>query len=210
MARNLLSFFAAGALALASAGAIQAADPADGGEARLRETLRSTMLQLRDAQTDLANLQAAQAAQGDQTKALNDQLTLLKKHAADDRATAEKAAEELKAKVAGQAQEIAQLQATLAQWRTAAEKTNAVARSIDGERVKLAVQNASLQRQVDDLELKNVTLFRLGNDILDRYEKFSLGEQFLAREPFIGRTRTALENQIQGYEDKMLALLVKP
>jgi hypothetical protein len=203
-------FLAIGILSLVLVRPICAAEPGDSSEGRLRETLRSTMLQLRDAQSDLANLQAAQAAQADQTKALGDQLVLLKKHSAEDRVATDKASGALKTNLAAQTQEIAQLREALGQWKAAAEKTSVIARTLDAQCAKQAAENAALQRQVDDLELRNIALFRIASEILTRYEKFSLGEQFLAREPFIGRTRVALENQIQGYEDRLLVQQARP
>ena len=57
---------------------------------------------------------------------------------------------------------------------------------------------------MDDLETKNTNLFQIGSEILTRYEKFGLGEALAAKEPFVGTTRVKLENQVQGYEDKLL------
>ena len=66
----------------------------------------------------------------------------------------------------------------------------------------LQEQNAMLQRVVEDRERKNYELYKTGNEVLSRYEKFSLGEAVLAKEPFMGLTRVKLENLVQGYEDK--------
>ena len=206
----LSKFIPAGCvLALWSAGLLGAAE-ADNGEARLRETLRGTMLQLRTAQNDLANLQAAQAAEADEKKALNDQIALLKKHSAEDRVAGEKTAEGLKAKLAEQTGELARLKEAVVQWKAEYEKLAGAARSAEAERARLAVDRGVLDRRVAELKLKNAALFRLGNEILTRYEKLGLGEQFLAREPFIGRTRVALENLVQDYSDKLADQKAKP
>jgi hypothetical protein len=61
-----------------------------------------------------------------------------------------------------------------------------------------------LQRRVAYLETKNVQLFTLGNEILSRYENFSLGNAISAKEPFVGVTRVKLENLVQDYSDKLL------
>jgi hypothetical protein len=50
----------------------------------------------------------------------------------------------------------------------------------------------------------------LSNEILTRYEKFSLGEALAAREPFIGLTRVKLENLTQDYSDKISKQQAKP
>jgi len=209
MSRILRLLRPAGALTALAVAAL-GADNADSGEARLRQTLRDTMAQLSQSQADLASLQAAQAAQAEEQKTLKDQLALMTKHNAEDRAESGRAAYALKAKVASQASEIARLEATLAQWRAAAEKMNQAIRAAEARQAKSAANAALLARQVEDLKGKNEELFRLGNEILTRYEKFSLGEQFLAREPFIGRARVDLENQIQDYGDQLQAQKVTP
>jgi hypothetical protein len=60
-----------------------------------------------------------------------------------------------------------------------------------------------LQRTVADRETKNAELFKIGNEILNRYEKYSLGEALLAKEPFTGITRVKLETLVQDYQDKI-------
>jgi len=180
------------------------AGEADSGEARLRESLRGSMLQLRNAQTDLANAQAAQTAQAEEIKSLKEQLALVKKNNADDRASAEKKTEEWKAKLAEQTGEIARYKEASEQFKAAYEKATAIAQTTEAKRAQLFSDSISLERQVADLRARNAALYRLGKEILGRYEKLGLGQQFLAREPFIGRTRVALENQVQDYGDKLV------
>jgi chromosome segregation ATPase len=183
--------------------AVRAEDSSE--DARLRQSLRDTMLQLRQAQTDLATAQAGQAAMADENKALKDQLAANTKHFADDQADAAKAAGEAKAKIAKQQAEIARLQDSLSQWKSAAQKLGQSAQATEAQRAKAVSVAIALERQVESLKAKNAELYRIGSDVLDRYQKFSLGEQFLSREPFIGRTRVDLENQIQDYGDQLAA-----
>jgi chromosome segregation ATPase len=183
---------------------VLAADQPD-GDARLRETLRSTMLQLNDAQSQLASLQAGQAALADERKALADQVAQLTKRAAEDQAAKAKEIDALKAKFAEQQAEVGHLQEAVAQWKAADEKAKLMLRAAAAQREKDSAGVVSLERRVEDLTAKNAELFRIGSEILDRYEKFSLGAQFLAREPFVGRARVELENQIQDYDDKLMA-----
>ena len=190
--------------ALFAAGKMRAEESQESDQGRLREVLRSTMLQLRDAQTDLANLQAAQAAHADEQKASDEQLALLKRHSAEDRAASDKAVEALKSRAAEQDAEIARLQDALGQWKRAAAKVGAEAHQAEAKCARQSADAIVLERRVEDLESKNAALERIGNEILTRYEKFSLGEQFLAREPFVGRTRVEIENLVQDYSDKML------
>lgn len=161
------------------------------------------MLQLDDAQSQLASLQAAQAAQADERKVLADRVAQLTKRSVEDQAASAKETEALKAKLSDQDAEIARLKQSVAQWKAAAEKASFVARATAAQRDKETANEVALERRAEDLSAKNAELFRIGSEILDRYEKFSLGAQFLAREPFVGRARVELENQIQDYDDKL-------
>ena len=78
------------------------------------------------------------------------------------------------------------------------------------ERAKLAAEILVLKRKIDDREMKNLALFKLGNEILTRYQKFTLGEALAAREPFVGSTRAKLETLVQDYQDKLLDQRAKP
>jgi chromosome segregation ATPase len=181
-----------------------AADSADDAETRLRDTLRSTVLQLRDAQNQIAILQGAQADSDQKNKDLADQLALLKKHAMDDKAVADSTAAVLTAKVADQSAEIARLNDALEKWKADDQKFRDAASTTEAARAKLSDEAIVLQRRVDYLEPRNMALFKLGNDILDRYANFSLGNALAEKEPFVGVTRVKLENLVQDYKDKLL------
>jgi len=208
MSRYAKFLFLAGVFSLLPLAA-HCAGEAESGEARLRENLRSTTLQLRTAQTDLSNAQAAQAAQTDEIKSLKDQLTLLKKNNADDRVAAEKKTTELKAKLEEQTGETARFKEAAEQLKTEYEKVSTLAKTTEAKRTQLFSDILVYERQVAGLRAKNAALYRLGKDILGRYEKLGLGEQFLAREPFVGTTRVALENLIQDYDDKLTDQRIK-
>src|ERR1700729_1563502 len=112
MKRSIVSFLILGAVCLSGTRAIQAADPPDTIETRLREKLRDTMLQLRDAQTavetERAALEAAQAQSADEKKALTEKLEAITKEA-NANSLAAKAVDGLKIQVARQDKDIAQL-----------------------------------------------------------------------------------------------------
>ena len=209
MSRSIKSFVGASMLCFFSFGTLFAVE-ADNGEARLRETLRTTILQLRTAQTDLANAQAAQATLADAKKSLEEQIALLKKNSIDDRAKAEKTSSELKKEAAEQTEQIKRLTEAEAEWKAKYEKEAAAGKAVEAKRTQLFSESITLERQVADLRARNTALFRLGKEILTRYEKLGLGEQFLAREPFVGRTRVALENLVQDYDDKLADQRAKP
>ena len=203
MHRSLLPVFLLGLLALPAVSAF-AADNAS-PETQLRETLRQTLLQLRNAETDKANLQAAKTALEDEKKALNEQLALQNKHSKEDRQAAEDAANKLKARVAEQEKEIKQLAESVEKFRGASRQLDDALRAKETDRAKLETDNGRLQRLIADREARNVALFKLGNEILDRYEKFGLGDALSAREPFTGLSRVKLQTLVQDYQDKICA-----
>ena len=230
-----------------------AADSAQSNtESRLRDALRSTMLQLRDAQGQLITLQAAQvesnkekADRGAKIDALNGQVKTLVEQAASDKAASEKTIADLKqgnsdlvthmvdalstqinslskpgpdnkavldktiAAMKSQNPDLAtqldQYDTDIQLWTTGFNQYVQLATKTEAERAKVAAQAIMLQRVVEDREIKNLELFKTGNEILDRYEKFSMGDALGAKEPFIGITRVKLQEFIQDYKDKLAA-----
>jgi chromosome segregation ATPase len=180
-------------------------------ESRLRDALRNTMLQLRDAQNQTITLQAAKD-QADKDSAdlkakvdtLNAQITALAKQSAEDKETADKSIAGLNAQVADLTGQIARLNDALKQWKDAYNQTAQLAATKEAARAQLAMQAALLQRTVEDRETKNLELFKTGNEILTRYEKFGLGDALGAKEPFVGLSRVKLETLVQDYKDKLL------
>jgi len=197
------------------AGAAHAADVTP-AEARLRDALRGATQQLRAAQDQVAELQAAQAAtdkekeglQG-QIKAAADQLAELSQKSAADKAASDKTIAGLNAEVSDQAGKIVQGSEALEKWKAAYNQAAEIARAKEAARAKLAEQLVLAQRVIADRETQNLTLYKIGSEILTRYEKFSLGEALSAKEPFVGTARVRLENQIQDYEDKLADQKIK-
>ena len=60
-----------------------------------------------------------------------------------------------------------------------------------------------------DQQTKNDAMFKLGNEILKRYERFGLGDALTRREPFVGTTRVKFQNLIQDYTDKVADQRIK-
>ncbi len=183
-------------------------------DARLRENLRNTTVQLRDAQSHLATLQAASQAAKDEseqkTKLLTKQVEELIKNAKADKDAADKALATLKAANSAQADEIGRTREELAKSKATGEAAAALAAAKEAERAKIAADLVAAQNLLADREAKNLALFKTGNEILARYEKFTLGEALGAKEPFVGTTRTRLENLVQGYQDRLLDQRAKP
>jgi hypothetical protein len=195
---------------LFTGGVLNAADQANSAEERLRGMLRSTMLQLRDAQNQVATLQSTQAESDKEKKALSDRLDELTKQAASDKDAATKTIADLNAKVTDQGAVVTQLKDALEKWKEAYNKAVEVANTKEAQRAKFESQAILLQRRVENDEAKNLALYKLGKEVLDRYEKFGLGTAITAREPFVGTTKVKLENLVQDYSDKLLDQTVKP
>ena len=197
-------------VSLSAAGLVQAADEAADVEAKLRESLRATMLQLRDVQGQVANLQAAQIAADNKVKDLEGQVQTLTKQSADDRAVSAKTISELQAQLFGRDDELAQLRPVIERWKKAHTEAVVAARATEVKRAKWENDAILLQRKVEDQQRKNAAMFKLGNEILVRYEKFSLGDALTAREPFVGITRTKFQTLIQDYSDQLADQKIKP
>ena len=168
-------------------------------DAKLKEALRALTFRLRTAETEQASLQAEKAQLEQDKQALTAKTDLLAKQADSDKATIAN----LTSKVAEQETTINQAKDALAKWKAAYEQLTAAAQKLKAERDKAASENIIAKRTIADREAKNRELYRLANEILTRYEKFGLGDALAAREPFTGITRTKLENQVQGYSDKI-------
>jgi chromosome segregation ATPase len=200
MRNHLLTLLAA--TTLLAAPALRADDATV--ETRLREALKTTMLQLRTVTADRDNFQAQVADLQAQKDTVTQQLGDLTKKSADQSKKDAGAITVLKGQVSDQEDSIAQLQATLAKWQDAERKAATIATDTEAKRAKLADLSIHLQRIVDDQKRKNEEMYQTGMEVLDRYEKFGLGEALFAKEPFVGITRTKFETLVQDYEDKLV------
>jgi chromosome segregation ATPase len=194
--KSLVFFFT-----LTLVGSVQAAD-----DAKVRETLRTLALRLRSAETERDNLLTEKSQLEQAKKTLQEQAQVLAKQAAVDKDTIAM----LTAKVSEQETARGQAKEALEKLKTAYEQAAALAQKEKVANDKLSGEVVILQRTVSDRETKNRELFKLSNEILTRYEKFSLGEALAAREPFIGLTRVKLENLTQDYSDKISKQQAKP
>ncbi len=204
------SYINFGFLTLLAAVVLPAAEPANDGTAALRAALRDKTQQLATVQSDLATLQAGQAALAEEKKALADKVETIRKQMIADKTAGDKSTATLTAQLEKLKQQNAQLSADLEKFKTEGEKAAQAARLAEGQGVKLAKEAIVQERRAADMEAKNLALFLVANEILSRYEEFSLGNAIRAKEPFVGNTRTKLENLVQAYQDKILDQRVKP
>jgi chromosome segregation ATPase len=179
-----------------------AADPAPADD-RLRTELRDTTLQLRSAQSELADAQALQASTVGDRDAAVAQRDALKKQLASAQTAAEKSVGDLQSQLVALKAENARLSDALNKARSTIESATRDNQDESARNAKLKSETIVLSRKVSDLESKNLALFLTGNEILTRYQDFSLGTALSAKEPFVGSTRTRLENLIQDYQDKL-------
>ncbi len=183
------------------------ADPA----AKLREQLKATLLQLRAARTEAANARAAQAVAEAKTAGLEERNKQLQARVAaqggeiaEIRAASEESAIKLNNTIAGRDKRIAQYRQGLAEWKAGYHKAAAVARRKEEQRAALASEIVTLRHTVADRERKNIGLFNTACEILDRFEKFSLGKALSAREPFIRSNRVRIESLVEGYRSDII------
>jgi phage shock protein A len=196
---TFIAFFA-----VVAAGSLRAEDKAAAAELKLREMLRNTMLQLRDAQGQLAALQATQAENEQKIKDLTTQLEKSTKDAASAKTASDKKISELSDQSTQQGEEISRYKIALDKWKQGYDAASELARQKEAARAKLESIAIGLQRKVDDQQRKNDALFAIGNEILSRYENFGLGNALANKEPFVGVTRVKFQNLIQSYQDKLI------
>ncbi|MBC8125561.1 MAG: phage major capsid protein [Gloeobacteraceae cyanobacterium ES-bin-144] len=178
---------------------------------KLREQLKSVMLQLRNAQTEQANAQVAQATAEAKNKELEAKVAELTKRGEslvkqsnNDKAAAEETIAKLNNKLEEREKRLVLFSESLEKWKASYQKAAEIARTKEEERAALASEIIVNKRNIADLQSKNVALFNTANEILDRYANYALGKAITAREPFVGTMRVKIENLVQGYKDKIL------
>ncbi len=192
------------ALLLAGALAASADDASDTAVARLKAAYQNVVQQLRTVTADDQNQQAMVADLQSQKDTLTAQVSDLTKKAAALQDADSKEIAVLKSEKSDQEDSITKLQQALDEWKDAQQKAATAATETEAKRAKLADLAIHLQRIVDDQKRRNDEMYKIGMEILDRYEKFGLGEALTAKEPFVGITRTRFETLVQDYEDKLV------
>ncbi|MDB6074245.1 MAG: hypothetical protein JWO89_1885 [Verrucomicrobiaceae bacterium] len=178
--------------------------------ARMRDAMKKLTVRITEAESQMAAAQAAQIAAEAQVKELgakleaaSKQLKELTGQAAADKEAAEKKAADLEAKIALRDKDNETLTTSLTKWKQGYAQLENVAKTTEAKRSALDTQVIQLQRRVEDRETKNRELYRLGNEILDRYKNFGLGNALAAREPFTGISKVKLQTLVQDYGDKL-------
>ncbi len=172
-------------------------------EQKMRETIRNTMVQLRDANAKLATVQAAQAEAEEKVKELQGQLEELTKKSSAEKKAANETIDDLKTKLTASELQVNHLTESLGKWKLGYAKLADYAKATEGKRAELASKIILLDRRIADQQVKNAEMYRLGNEVLDRYAQFGLGTAISAREPFVGVTKVKFQNLVQDYQNKL-------
>ena len=193
---------------LVSALAVQAQeqDP----EAKFREALRSTMMQLRDAQAKTAEMEAASVQAQMEADKAKKQVASLQSQMIEERNASANQITELRAAVEQRNDRITGFEAQVAKWEKDYAAMVEKARKAEFANAQAKARIATLERTVQEQQIKNIELKQTAEEILDRYAGTSLGTSVLAREPFIGVTRAKLQTLMQDLETRVRASTLQP
>ena len=201
MKKNLISGLAILGLLATTIPSVYSAE--EDPTAKFREALKNTMLKLRDAQGQLANAQAATIAAESKVEDLTSKNEILTKDLVSERNAASTQISDLNKKISVRDDSISELQASLANWKKSYEDVTKLAAQRENQRAIFEAKAIKLERQVEDQKFRNIQMHKIGMGILDRYEKFGLGEAILAREPFTAVQRVKFQNLIQDFSQEL-------
>ena len=197
-------------LAVSPVFAVEEVDPAMAALKRMREQLRTVMLQQQKTEADRAALAAEKVTLEEKASSLDSNLKKLVKESNLQKETDSKAIADLQDKAAQQAAEIVRLQESLAAWKKGHAQIVDAAKKIDAQRAEHAARAILAERKVAEANRKNLDLYNIGNEILAKYEGFGLGTAIAAREPFTKSMRVKLENYLQDFGDKLQDGKIQP
>ncbi|WAC72448.1 hypothetical protein OU995_23320 [Roseateles sp. SL47] len=191
-------------------------------EERLRTQLRATTSQLQQVQNELATLKAAQAAPGAGTSEMKSgtaaaragdaQIEALKRELSQARAMlAEERAARARDDQQGEearrsAQTATERAATqVGQFRDAYNEVLRMARSAEAERARLAAGVQVQEQALQQCDLKNRELYRVGQEILQTYETLDTRKVLESRHVFAAKARVKYDEIAQRFGDQLHA-----
>lgn len=198
-----LAFIPVLAALLLGGTAVHAQEDATAAFERMRDALRTTTLQLRTTQNELATALVQTETLTTENERLQAALGQLQKKSTAYKAAAEANIGNLNTQLSDRSAEAARLASLLKQWQDAYAKAAEIARGKERERAELAATIMVMERDMALLRTQNMELYRLGSEILDHYEDFGLGRAIAAREPFTGLARVKLQTLVQDYRDSL-------
>ena len=182
---------------------LEAAEKVDPAQQKMKEMIRNTMIQLRDANAKLAIAQAAQADDEAKIADLQAQLDALTKKTTSQKKSDDQTIDDLKTKLSADDLQITHLTESLGRWKLGYAKLADYAKQTEAKRADLASKIIQMDRLIAEQKAKNAEMYRLGMEVLDRYAKFGLGTAIMAREPFVGITKVKFETLLQDYQNKL-------
>lgn len=178
--------------------------------AKFREALRTTMLQLREAQAKTAEMEATAVQSQGAAEQAKKELANLQAEMVDERNQAANQAAALRESIAeGEARAVG-LEAQVAKWQKDYAELTTRCRKAEHAAALAKARITVLERAVAEQQVKHIELKAIADEVLDRYQRHSLGAALLAREPFIGVNRAKLQTIMQDLETRIRAAAIRP
>lgn len=186
-------------------------------KSREAEQLRRLRQQAQQLQQQLAaeqqkSLQAQTEAQkakdgaNAQIERIEDELRITRSRGQGAQAQAERLRNELDQLTAAHAElsrRFDAMQTVLDERTRVASETMQRLQQRDSELSGTKNQLSETQTELKQCTSRNAALFELGNEVIDRFEKRTLGERVGQGEPFFQTGRVQLENLAEGYRDRL-------
>lgn len=192
-------------LILISMLALAAAQEDGAVEAQLRDALRNTMLQLREAQAKTAEMEAKAVQAEMAAEKAKKETAAVQAQLVEERNTAANQATELRAAMAQVEDKAVALSAQVTKWEKDYRALTERMRKAEYELAKAKGRNTVLERTVAEQQVKLAEMKSIADEILDRYAAHSFGRTMLAREPFISVNRASLQTIMQDLETRLRA-----
>ena len=176
---------------------------ADTESDRLRDALRNATAQTRALEDARAASQARLAELEKEKAALKAQLDAAKAEVKKVEKQHLEAVDEFNKR-------LTERDETLEKWKTAYEEAANVARTKDAERAKFEGEANAYKASTKNCVARNTQLLKVSGDLLHQYERVTIGDMFVAREPMLATRRVEIQNILQDAKDKILDQKVTP
>lgn len=184
-------------LTLAAGGAAAQSSVA---EERMRDQLRQTTVQLRDAQDSIADLKAQLEKANSQLEAQRAAPAVARPKPNSAETTAlRNAVEERNQRIIDVQQRLEDEQKLLGQWQQAYQQAAGLAKARDADAKKFEAQYAEASRRGETCGKDNAELVKISRQLLDRYKKKGVWSALRDEEPITQIHRILLEALAQDY-----------
>ncbi len=168
-------------------------------ESRIRD-------QLREARSQLQDLQAQQAQWAAEKVALEKERDDAKQAAETARVAAKNAgglSPEASRALAAERQKREVAEAELQRVKADTGSAAVALRTAETERARLARELDTAKGQVDACTARNVQMYRVGQEVISAYENIDMADVVASRQPFAAKARAKLENAAQSFGDRL-------